>query len=106
MRSSRWLLLASVAVSLVGLPLIAGASFAAVFATRADSILLLAPIVILEVLVYAPYGAARQRIAVAVILENAGYGGTAAAPLAGEIVIAASALGLPDSEAAWSPRTA
>ena len=43
---------------------------------------------------YAPYGAAKQRIAVAVILENAGYGGTAAAPVAGEIVSAASALGL------------
>ena len=43
---------------------------------------------------YAPYGAAKQRVAVAVILENAGYGGTAAAPVAGEIVSAAAALGL------------
>ena len=43
---------------------------------------------------YAPYGDAKQRIAVAVILENAGYGGTAAAPVAGEIVSAAAALGL------------
>jgi cell division protein FtsW (lipid II flippase) len=43
---------------------------------------------------YAPYGPATSRIAVAVILENAGYGGAAAAPLAGEIVSAASALGL------------
>jgi cell division protein FtsW (lipid II flippase) len=43
---------------------------------------------------YAPYGEAKQRVAVAVILENAGYGGTAAAPVAGEIVSAAAALGL------------
>jgi hypothetical protein len=33
-------------------------------------------------------------VVVAVILENAGYGGAAAAPAAGEIVAAASALGL------------
>jgi penicillin-binding protein A len=43
---------------------------------------------------FAPYGAATRRIAVAVVVENAGYGGTAAAPLAGEIVNAAAALGL------------
>jgi cell division protein FtsW (lipid II flippase) len=43
---------------------------------------------------FAPYGPATRRIAVAVILENAGYGGTAAAPVAGEIVTAAAALGL------------
>ncbi len=43
---------------------------------------------------FAPYGPAKSRVAVAVILENAGYGGTAAAPAAGEIVRAASALGL------------
>ena len=43
---------------------------------------------------FAPYGQATRRIAVAVIIENAGYGGTAAAPAAGEIVAAASALGL------------
>ena len=43
---------------------------------------------------FAPYGAATRRIAVAVVVENAGYGGTAAAPLAGEIVSAAAALGL------------
>ena len=43
---------------------------------------------------FAPYGAARKRIAVAVVVENAGYGGTAAAPVAGEIVSAATALGL------------
>lgn len=43
---------------------------------------------------FAPYGAAKKRIAVAVVLENAGYGGTAAAPVAGEIVSAAAALGL------------
>ena len=33
-------------------------------------------------------------IAFAVIIENAGYGGLAAAPVAGEIVTAAAALGL------------
>jgi cell division protein FtsI/penicillin-binding protein 2 len=43
---------------------------------------------------FAPYGRATKRIAVAVIVENAGYGGTAAAPAAGEIVSAAAALGL------------
>jgi peptidoglycan glycosyltransferase len=43
---------------------------------------------------FAPYGPAKRRIAVAVVVENAGYGGTAAAPLAGEIVSAAAALGL------------
>jgi cell division protein FtsW (lipid II flippase) len=43
---------------------------------------------------FAPYGAASRRVAVAVILENAGYGGAAAAPAAGEIIEAAAALGL------------
>jgi cell division protein FtsI/penicillin-binding protein 2 len=43
---------------------------------------------------YAPYGTAERRIAVAVIIEHAGYGGTAAAPAAGEIVAAAAAVGL------------
>jgi len=43
---------------------------------------------------FAPYGPATKRIAVAVVLENAGYGGTAAAPAAGEIVTAAAALGV------------
>jgi cell division protein FtsW (lipid II flippase) len=43
---------------------------------------------------FAPYGPASRRVAVAVILENAGYGGTAAAPAAGEIIEAAAALGL------------
>jgi cell division protein FtsI/penicillin-binding protein 2 len=43
---------------------------------------------------FAPYGAATKRIAFAVIIENAGYGSLAAAPVAGEIVSAASALGL------------
>src|SRR4051812_3570308 len=43
---------------------------------------------------FAPYGAATHRIAVAVLLENAGYGGTGAAPAAGEIVSAAASLGL------------
>ena len=43
---------------------------------------------------FAPYGPAAHRVAVAVILENAGYGGAGAAPAAGEIVAAAAALGL------------
>jgi penicillin-binding protein A len=43
---------------------------------------------------FAPYGPATRRVAVAVILENAGYGGQGAAPAAGEIVAAAAALGL------------
>lgn len=43
---------------------------------------------------FAPYGPAKTRIAVSVILENAGYGGSAAAPVAGEIVSAAAALNL------------
>jgi peptidoglycan glycosyltransferase len=43
---------------------------------------------------FAPYGPSTRRVAVAVILENAGYGGAGAAPAAGEIVAAAAALGL------------
>jgi cell division protein FtsW (lipid II flippase) len=43
---------------------------------------------------FAPYGQHRKRIAFAVIIENAGYGGLAAAPVAGEIVSAAAALKL------------
>ncbi len=43
---------------------------------------------------FAPHGAAEKRIAFAVIIENAGYGGLAAAPAAGEIVSAAAAGGL------------
>jgi cell division protein FtsW (lipid II flippase) len=43
---------------------------------------------------FAPYGPSAHRVAVAVILENAGYGGAGAAPAAGEIIAAASALGL------------
>ena len=44
---------------------------------------------------FAPYGgSAQRRIAFAVIIENAGYGGRAAAPLAGDLVTAARALGL------------
>jgi peptidoglycan glycosyltransferase len=44
---------------------------------------------------YAPYGQdATRRIAFAVIIENAGYGARAAAPLAGELVSAARELGL------------
>ena len=43
---------------------------------------------------FAPYGPATNRVAFAVILENAGYGGDAAAPVAGEIVTAAISSGL------------
>lgn len=43
---------------------------------------------------FAPYGAAKKRIAFAIIVENAGYGGLAAAPVAGELVTAAQELGL------------
>jgi len=44
---------------------------------------------------FAPYGGQDgQKIAFAVIIENAGYGGLAAAPVAGEIVSAAASLGL------------
>jgi peptidoglycan glycosyltransferase len=43
---------------------------------------------------FAPYGGAGRRIAFAVIIENAGYGARAAAPVAGELVAAASELGL------------
>jgi cell division protein FtsI/penicillin-binding protein 2 len=42
---------------------------------------------------FAPYGG-QHRIAFAVLVENAGYGGRAAAPIAGAIVSAASELGL------------
>jgi penicillin-binding protein A len=43
---------------------------------------------------FAPYGPSKGHIAFAVLIENAGYGGRASAPAAGEIVAAASALGL------------
>jgi len=43
---------------------------------------------------FAPYGTAVKRIAFAIIVENAGYGGASAAPAAGEIVTAAAAAGL------------
>ena len=43
---------------------------------------------------FAPYGQARKRIAFAVIIEHAGYGGANAAPAAGDIVSAAAAAGL------------
>jgi peptidoglycan glycosyltransferase len=42
---------------------------------------------------FAPFGGSRK-IAFAVVIENAGYGGRAAAPIAGEIVTAARELGL------------
>jgi cell division protein FtsW (lipid II flippase)/cell division protein FtsI/penicillin-binding protein 2 len=43
---------------------------------------------------FAPFGQAASRIAFAVIIENAGYGGGSAAPAAGEIVTAAMHAGL------------
>ena len=43
---------------------------------------------------FAPHGRAEHRIAFAVIFEHAGYGGSIAAPAAGEIVSAAAASGL------------
>ena len=45
---------------------------------------------------FAPYGvsAAPRRIAFAVVIENAGYGARAAAPVAGDLVNAARELGL------------
>jgi peptidoglycan glycosyltransferase len=43
---------------------------------------------------FAPYGPASRRIAFAVVIENAGYGGASAAPAAGEIVSAAALAGL------------
>ena len=43
---------------------------------------------------FAPYGPATRRVAVAVLIENAGYGASAATPAAGEIFSAAAALGL------------
>jgi len=43
---------------------------------------------------FAPAGPAARRIAFAVILENAGYGGASAASVAGQVVTAASTLGL------------
>jgi len=43
---------------------------------------------------FAPFGPAVSRIAFAVVIENAGYGGRSAAPAAGEIVDAATRAGL------------
>jgi cell division protein FtsW (lipid II flippase) len=43
---------------------------------------------------FAPYGTATRRIAFAIIIENAGYGGASAAPVAGDIVTAAAQSGL------------
>jgi cell division protein FtsI/penicillin-binding protein 2/cell division protein FtsW (lipid II flippase) len=43
---------------------------------------------------FAPHGPAEKRVAFAILIENAGYGGLAAAPAAGEIVSAAAASGL------------
>jgi cell division protein FtsW (lipid II flippase) len=43
---------------------------------------------------FAPFGAADHRIAFAVVIENAGYGGASAAPAAGEVVSAAMQAGL------------
>ena len=43
---------------------------------------------------FAPYGPAAKRVAFAIVIEHAGYGGRTAAPAAGEIVTAAAAAGL------------
>ena len=43
---------------------------------------------------FAPYDSPGRRIAFAVLVENGQYGGSAAAPIAGEIVAAANQLGL------------
>jgi len=43
---------------------------------------------------FAPYTADRHRIAFAIVVEHAGYGGRVAAPIAGEIVNAAREIGL------------
>jgi cell division protein FtsI/penicillin-binding protein 2 len=43
---------------------------------------------------FAPYGQAQRRIAFAVVLEIAGYGGVAAARVAGEVATAAMSLGI------------
>ena len=43
---------------------------------------------------FAPHGPATRRIAFAVILENAGYGGVAAANVAGQVATAAASMGL------------
>jgi cell division protein FtsI/penicillin-binding protein 2 len=43
---------------------------------------------------FAPYGKATRRIAFAIVIENAGYGGASAAAVAGEIVTAAARIGL------------
>jgi cell division protein FtsI/penicillin-binding protein 2 len=43
---------------------------------------------------FAPYGPATRRIAFAVVLENGGYGGAAAANVAGQVASAAASIGL------------
>jgi peptidoglycan glycosyltransferase len=43
---------------------------------------------------FAPFGPSTRRVAFAVVVENAGYGGLAAAPAAGQIVTAAAESGL------------
>jgi cell division protein FtsW (lipid II flippase) len=45
---------------------------------------------------YAPHGGSKKRIAFAVLIESAGYGGSAAAPAAAQIVSAAAESGLID----------
>jgi peptidoglycan glycosyltransferase len=43
---------------------------------------------------FAPYDDASKRIAFAILVENGRYGGTAAAPMAGDLVMAAQQLHL------------
>jgi len=53
---------------------------------------------------FAPYGSAKK-IAFAIVIEHAGYGGVTAAPAAGEIVSAAAAAGLVGPPPAEAKRT-
>jgi peptidoglycan glycosyltransferase len=43
---------------------------------------------------FAPYSNSTHRVAFAVLVENGHYGGTAAAPIAGDLVIAAQQIGI------------
>jgi cell division protein FtsW (lipid II flippase) len=54
---------------------------------------------------FAPYGPATRRIAFAIIVEHAGYGGATAAPAVGEIVTAAAAAGLIEKRPLASARS-
>ena len=52
---------------------------------------------------FAPHGPAQRRIAFAVILEHAGYGGAAAAAVAGQVATAAASMGTSnDFSSSWA----